>query len=138
MPKTTSAEHPLKKILDAIWNAGHTPRVILDATHKDVIVPEYLRAKHKTQLVFDLQANYPLNIEFDMECFRADLAFSGSTTRCTVPWRRISAIIDRDTGNGVRVTDPEKMIDEVPLADEDKTPVEPPKRKFGVIQGGKK
>ena len=140
MTKTTSAEHPLKKILDGIWNAGHTPRVILDATHSDVIVPIHL--KKNTSLVFDLKAADPLNIEFDSRAWYADLAFQGTVMRCTVPWRRISAIIDRDTGHGVRVTDPEKLVEDVPeTSDPDKTPVDPPpttRGPFRVFQGGKK
>ena len=111
MTKTTSAEHPLKKILDGIWNAGHTPRVILDATHSDVIVPIHL--KKNTSLVFDLKAADPLNIEFDSRAWYADLAFQGTVMRCTVPWRRISAIIDRDTriGRHVRLVNEQQLQD---------------------------
>lgn len=138
----SSADHPLKGLLDRIWNEGHTPRLIINATHKDVLIPEWLRAQHKERLILDLQADYPMNIEFDLEKLSADLAFSGSVVRCTVPWKRIIAVFDRDTGHGVRITDPE-MMDEgakklVGALKEPEPEAEQPKRKFGVIQGGKK
>ncbi len=135
-------DHPLKSLLDRIWNEGHTPRLIINATHEDVLIPEWLRAQHKERLVLDLQADYPMNIEFNLEKLSADLAFSGSVVRCTVPWKRIIAVFDRDTGHGVRITDPE-MMDEgvkklVGALKEPEPEAEQPKRKFGVIQGGKK
>ncbi len=134
-------DHPLKKLLDHIWNEGHTPRLIINATHKDVIIPDWLRAQHKDHLVLDLQADYPLNIEFDPEKFSVDLAFSGTVVRCTVPWSRIAVVVDRNTGQGY------KFVPEVPANDDTprqvampstEEPATEPKRKFGVIQGGKK
>lgn len=134
-----SSDHPLKLVLDKIWNAGHTPRLYVNATHEDVIIPEWLREKHREHLVLDLLASYPMNIEFDLEKLSADLAFNGTVTRCTIPWKRITTLINRDTGHGVRVTDPELMDAGVKkLANVMKEPEPPKKRKFGVIDGGKK
>lgn len=139
MPTTSSGDHPLKSLLDQIWNEGHTPRLIINATHKDVIVPEWLRAQHKDHLVLDLNANDPMNFEFELDHISADFAFSGTVVRCTIPWKRILAVFDRDTGHGVRITDPELMEAGVKqLASALKEPEKPPVRKFGVIQGGKK
>lgn len=125
-------DHVLKNLLDHLWNKGHTPRLIIDATHKDVLIPEWLRAQHKNHLVLDLDAKYPLNITFDVVSLAADFAFSGTTTRCTIPWDRVMVVVDRDTGEGF------KAVPVVPANDtEPSTTPEPPKKKFSVIKGGK-
>lgn len=139
---STKADHPLKMLLDQIWNEGHTPRVIIDATHMDVIIPDWLRAQHKDHLVLDLKAADPMNFEFLFESFSADFAFSGTVVRCTIPWKRIVAIIDRDIGTGVRITNPEVLEAGAKklagIFKEEEPKPKTPVRKFGVIQGGKK
>ena len=87
-------------LLNRVWNDGHTPWVYVDATHKDVIVPEHVRTKFGDHLPIELNARYPLNIKFDNIGIHADLAFSGGVTRCTFPWVRIYLVVDKTSGRG--------------------------------------
>lgn len=92
---------PMKQLLDKIWNDGHTPQLILDATHADVIFPEHVKAHWGNMMPIDLEARFPLNIVFDDAGIHADLAFRGIQHRCTMPWTRIYAVIDRETREGM-------------------------------------
>lgn len=128
--------HPLKKVLDAIWNAGHTPKVVVDATHDDVVMPDYIKDRWGNQMPIDLDAKNPLNIDFDEEGVHADLAFNGHVARCTLPWRRIYIVIDRETGQGIRLHDHAPVANDSPAAVAGDSP---PARGFvpRVIKGGK-
>lgn len=95
--KLEASAHPIQGLLDQIWGRGHTPRVVVDATAADVVVPDHVRLKWLTELPIDLDASYPLDIHFDATAIYADLAFSGVVMRCTLPWRRIKAVVDRDS-----------------------------------------
>lgn len=136
-----SAHLFIKSLLDTIWNAGHTPKIIVDATHKDVILPEHVRQKWGDHLPLDLDANYPLNISFDEVGIHMDLAFNHTVTRCTVPWRRLYMVVDRNTGKGA-VIDAHRPGK--PSIVVDATAEEPPKSSPNtgwsprVIKGGKK
>jgi stringent starvation protein B len=98
--------HPLQTILDVIWNAGHTPKLVVDSTHEDVVAPEHVKAQWKEWLQIDLCASYPLNLDYSKEGVSVDLAFSGSTCRCFFPWARITMVVDRETGEGVALKSP--------------------------------
>ena len=94
--------HPIQTILDEIWDAGHTPRLQIDARREDVVVPEFVKARWGAALVLDLDAAWPLHLETTKEALSVDLAFQGTVTRCVLPWASIDVVIDRTTGRGVR------------------------------------
>lgn len=94
----TIQHHRIQAALDRIWNAGHTPKIVVDSSHKDVVIPEFVRAKWKENLPIDLLASYPLNLTYSETGISVDLAFSGSVCRCTFPWTRIRLVIDREAG----------------------------------------
>ena len=96
--------HPIQALLDLIWNAGHTPKIVVDSTHEDVVVPEHLKLQWRECLPIDLCASYPLNLDCSKQGLSVDLAFSGNVCRCTFPWNRIRMVIDRETGEGVALT----------------------------------
>lgn len=122
----------IEPMLNEIWNAGKTPRLMIDARHKDVIIPEHVREKHKERLPIDLKAEYPLNLEYTDAAIIVDLAFNGAV-RCTIPWERIYIVMIAGTNLGAPVGKHPKDTDII----DDKTPAAPVKRKFGVIRGGK-
>ena len=93
-------KHALQTLLDSIWNEGHTPQIVVDATSPKVVVPEHVRARWKDALAIDLDANYPLNIDFSDLGISADLAFQGHVCRCFFPWDEIRAVVDRSTTKG--------------------------------------
>lgn len=95
--------HPMKKVLDTIWNAGHTPKLLVDATYDDVEIPDYVKKRWGARLPLDLNASYPLNVDFTEQDIQVDLAFNGHVARCIVPWKRIYAIIDCESGQGITV-----------------------------------
>ncbi len=91
------ADHPLKKILDDIWNSGLTPRVTVDATHDDVIFPALTKKKWGEQMNVDLEPAF--HHIFDEEGITVDLTFQGTPMRCVIPWKRIYIIQGRDMKN---------------------------------------
>jgi stringent starvation protein B len=99
MPRE-AIHHPIQAAIDDIWNAGHTPRLQIDARRKDVVVPEFVKAKWGARLVLDLDASWPLNFEANQTGVQVDLAFQGTVTRCTLPWESIYVVLDRSTGRG--------------------------------------
>ena len=109
--------HPIQKAIDDIWEAGHTPRIQVDARRDDVVVPESVKAKWGARLVLDLDSSWPLHLEYLETGIELDLAFQGHVTRCTLPWDAIYVVLDRATGRGV-VIEPH-----MPRADADAPPI---------------
>ncbi|UJR86814.1 ClpXP protease specificity-enhancing factor SspB [Sandaracinus amylolyticus] len=93
--------HPIHAAIDDIWNAGHTPRIQVDARRDDVVVPEFVKTKWGARLVLDLDASWPLNLTTSAAGIEVDLAFQGQVTRCTLPWASIYVVLDRATGRGI-------------------------------------
>jgi stringent starvation protein B len=93
--------HPIQQAIEDIWEAGHTPRIQVDARRGDVSVPESVKTRWGARLVLDLDAAWPLNLEYGEDGIAVDLAFSGQVTRCTLPWEAIYVVLDRSTGRGV-------------------------------------
>lgn len=93
--------HPIQAAIEDIWEAGHTPRIQVDAEREDVRVPEFVRAKWGARLVLDLDASWPLNFAASAVGIELDLAFAGVVTRCALPWEAIYVVIDRATGRGI-------------------------------------
>ncbi len=92
--------HPIQELIDAIYAAGHTPRIQLDATADGVEVPAHVRDHWGKQLVLDLDASWPLHLEYTDEGIEVDLAFQGNVSRCVLPWTAIYVVLDRATGGG--------------------------------------
>lgn len=122
MPRE-AIHHPIQAAIDDIWNAGHTPRLQIDARRRDVIVPPFVKTKWGARLVLDLDASWPLNFEASKSGILVDLAFQGTVTRCTLPWESIYVVLDRSTGRGVVV---EAHVPEDHAAEPAETP-SPPK-----------
>jgi stringent starvation protein B len=99
--KREPLHHPIQAAIEDIWNAGHTPRIQLDARRPDVVVPESVRTKWGARLVLDLDASWPLELETSEEGLEVSLAFQGVVTRCTLPWESIYVVLDRSTGRGI-------------------------------------
>lgn len=125
----------LTELLDKIWSSGDTPKIFIDARHRDVVVPEHVRTQWGPRLVIDLVASYPLNLSYDNDALRVDLAFAGSTMRCAFPWNRIYVVSSRDTRTGVviKVNLPEAN----PPAEVETATAEARKGAFRVIKGGR-
>ncbi len=118
MPRD-AIHHPIQAAIDDIWNAGHTPRLQIDARRKDVIVPEFVKTKWGARLVLDLDASWPLNLEANQSGIQVDLAFQGTVTRCALPWESIYVVLDRSTGRGfvIEAHVPEDGVAEPPKAE---------------------
>jgi stringent starvation protein B len=95
--------HPTYAFIEGIWSEGCTPKILVDATHKDVVVPEFVRKRYGDALPLNLAASMPLNIVADDSSISADLAFDGVVMRCVIPWNRIYVVINCDKGNGVLI-----------------------------------
>lgn len=91
--------HPIQDAIEAIFKDGHVPRLQVDARVADV--PEPVRAKWGSRLVIDLDASWPMNLEWKHDGFEADLAFGGIVMRCRFPWHAVYVVLDRATGTGI-------------------------------------
>lgn len=92
--------HPIGRAIEDVLEAGHTPRVQLDARRNDVTVPDHVRARWGARLILDLDPSWPLAMEHTKEALEVDLAFQGIVDRCRLGWASIYAIVDRATGQG--------------------------------------
>lgn len=153
-PTPTQLRDFVKSLLDGIWNKGHCPKIIIDATHKDVEIPEYVREEWGARLALNLVASDPLDPGFDDDALRLTLAFRGHVVRCTFPWNRIYMVADRETGQGAVIqtnlpegvrstaTPPRAIVETLGEANHKTDPAPPPVAKrpnpFRVIPGGKK
>ncbi len=133
-----SAQVFIRSLLDVIWNQGHTPKIIVDTTHGDVVVPKHVAEQYGDRLPLDLDASYPMNIAFDDAGLHADLSFNHTVTRCTFPWRRIYLVVDRELGKGaiIEAHRPGKVPLVVDAAGEE-VPKPMPGWSPKVIKGGK-
>lgn len=133
----------IKTILDTIWNDGHKPEIVVDATHADVVVPDHVRLKYDDHLRIDLDVALPMNIVFTEEGIAADLSFNMQSSRCFFPWRRIYLVIDMTAQHGalIHANKPKGAIvetDPVPGPAPAPTPqASAPKFSLRSIKGGK-
>lgn len=93
--------HPVQSVIESLYAAGRCPRIHVNATHAEVVVPASIREQWKERLIIDLDANYPLDLKFGETGISADLSFGGLVTRCEFPWEAIYIVADRSTGRGI-------------------------------------
>lgn len=93
--------HPVQSVIESLYAAGRCPRLHVNATHDDVICPDFIREQWKERLIIDLDASYPLDLTFGEAGLAADLSFGGFVTRCEFPWAAIYIVADRATGRGI-------------------------------------
>lgn len=91
---------PIQTAIESLQAEGLCPRLHVDVTHEDAVLPDFVRDKWKERLVIDLDPSYPLDDAFTEVGVEADLSFGGYVTRCTFPWAAIYVVADRDTGRG--------------------------------------
>ena len=91
---------PIQTAIESLQAKGLCPRLHVDVTHEDTVLPDFVRDKWKQRLVIDLDPSYPLDLAFTEVGVEADLSFGGYVTRCTFPWAAIYLVADRGTGRG--------------------------------------
>ena len=91
---------PIQTAIESLQAKGLCPRLHVDVTHEDAVLPDFVRDKWKERLVIDLDPGYPLDLAFTEVGVEADLSFGGYVTRCTFPWAAIYVVADRGTGRG--------------------------------------
>ena len=91
---------PIQTAIESLQAKGLCPRLHVDVTHEDAVLPDFVRDKWKQRLVIDLDPSYPLDLAFTKVGVEADLSFGGYVTRCTFPWAAIYVVADRGTGRG--------------------------------------
>jgi stringent starvation protein B len=91
---------PIQTAIESLQAEGLCPRLHVDVTHEDAVLPDFVRDKWKERLVIDLDPGYPLDLAFTEVGVEADLSFGGYVTRCTFPWAAIYVVADRGTGRG--------------------------------------
>ncbi len=97
----TAMVHPVQSVIESLYSAGRCPRLHVNASHDDVICPDFIREQWKERLIIDLDASYPLDLTFGDKGLAADLSFGGYVTRCEFPWEAIYIVADRATGRGI-------------------------------------
>ncbi|MEZ4385543.1 MAG: ClpXP protease specificity-enhancing factor SspB [Nannocystaceae bacterium] len=93
--------HPVQSVIESLYAAGRCPRLHVNASHADVVCPDFIREQWKERLIIDLDASYPLDLTFGDTGLAADLSFGGYVTRCEFPWEAIYIVADRATGRGI-------------------------------------
>ena len=91
---------PIQTAIESLQAKGLCPRLHVDVTHEDAVLPDFVRDKWKERLVIDLDPSYPLDLAFTEVGVEVDLSFGGYVTRCTFPWAAIFVVADRGTGRG--------------------------------------
>ncbi len=91
---------PIQSAIESLQAKKVCPRLHVDVTHVDAVLPDFVRDKWKERLVIDLDPSYPLDLAFTKVGVEADLSFGGYVTRCTFPWAAIYVVADRATGRG--------------------------------------
>lgn len=97
---SASLMKPIQTAIESLQAKGLCPRLHVDVTHEDTVLPDFVRDKWKERLVIDLDPSYPLDLAFTEVGVEADLSFGGYVTRCTFPWAAIYVVADRATGRG--------------------------------------
>ncbi len=93
--------HPVQSVIESLYSAGRCPRLHVNASHEDVVCPDFIREQWKERLIIDLDASYPLDLTFGDNGLSADLSFGGYVTRCEFPWEAVYIVADRATGRGI-------------------------------------
>ena len=93
--------HPVQSVVESLYAAGRCPRLHVNATCEGVVCPDFIREQWQERLIIDLDASYPLDLNFAEDGIGADLSFGGYVTRCTFPWKAIYVVADRATGRGI-------------------------------------
>jgi stringent starvation protein B len=93
--------HPVQSVIESLYSAGRCPRLHVNASHEDVVCPDFIREQWKERLIIDLDASYPLDLTFGEDGLSADLSFGGYVTRCEFPWEAVYIVADRATGRGI-------------------------------------
>lgn len=99
---SATIHHNVQVLLDAIWNLGHTPAIFVSLrTGPDLLtgVPEFVLQRYVDLIALELSAEYPLDLEYEPEAMSVTLAFQGVVSRVRIPWSRITAVIDRESGS---------------------------------------
>lgn len=97
---SASLMKPIQTAIESLQAKGLCPRLHVDVTHEDAVLPDFVRDKWKERLVIDLDPSYPLDLAFTKVGVEAALSFGGYVTRCTFPWAAIFVVADRGTGRG--------------------------------------
>ncbi len=93
--------HPVQSVIESLYSAGRCPRLHVNASHEDVVCPDFIREQWQERLIIDLDASYPLDLTFGENGLSADLSFGGYVTRCEFPWEAVYIVADRATGRGI-------------------------------------
>jgi len=93
--------HQVQKVVESLYAAGRCPRLHVNALLEGVVCPDEIRARWRERLILDLDANYPLDLNYDETGVSADLSFGGIVTRCVFPWAAVYVVADRATGRGI-------------------------------------
>lgn len=93
--------HPVQKVVESLYAAGRCPRLHVNAMNEGVVCPDEIRARWRERLILDLDATYPLDLQYDEVGLSADLSFGGVVSRCVFPWPAIYVVADRASGRGI-------------------------------------
>lgn len=124
--------------MDTIWNRGATPTIMVDATREDVTgIPESIRKQRGAQTPIELKASYPLRLVYTEQALECDLAFSGATCRCVLPWASVWAVHASDSDRSLIDVVYASYIGVEVEPREGVRPPPPQRPKLSVIKGGK-
>lgn len=112
---TPSRPYIMRALYEWIVDNGCTPYVLVDATLKDVMVPEQFVKDGQIVLNISPSAVMDLNISNDAVAFNG--RFGGVATDIYVPVNTVIGIYARENGQGM-VFEPEEAVEPTPPDDE--------------------
>lgn len=95
----SSRPYLLRALHEWIVDSGHTPHILVDAGHDDVVVPEVVRKGDK--IVLNVAPQAVRDLVMDNEVLTCVARFSGASHGISVPMDAILAIYARESGQGM-------------------------------------
>jgi stringent starvation protein B len=89
----------LRALTDWILDSGHTPHVLVDATHPGVIVPS--EHVNDGRIVLNLSPSAVRGLDIGRDAVTCDSRFGGRAFALYLPMASIVAVYARETGEGM-------------------------------------
>ena len=125
--KTTTSNRPylIRALYAWLVDNDLTPYLLVDATHKRVVVPsEYVNGG---RIVLNINPKAVSNLEIGNDCISFNARFSGSSLEVLVPPGAVLGIYAKENGQGMLFPD-EEGLGEGGSPDDEPEPPKPGKR----------
>ena len=96
---TSNRPYLLRALYEWISDNALTPHILVDASFKDVVVPE--QAVQQGKVVLNVSASATTQLELGNEYIQFNARFTGQPHRIVIPMNAVIAIYARENGQGM-------------------------------------